>query len=277
MAVKRKTEPPRPPKIELPFTPRQSDPGEWVWDHRVGLCVMIIAYLAAGIIFMSARIMIGRKQASSEFYVELEKEKAAPEKPRKPERMEKSDDFSQIRNRISNENAGEQAKSKPTTADLNPRLEDDRGTSAKRIYDEAAAAMERTRANREAYEEGLRRSQEDARQNRAPKTENASAKSADTRAAGKVTVSFSLVNPIRYASDLFIPAYQCRGGGELILDVTVNRNGKVTAASLARASESVDDCMIETATRAAYASRFNIDPDAPEKHRGTITYVFMPQ
>jgi hypothetical protein len=35
--------------------------------------------------------------------------------------------------------------------------------------------------------------------------------------------------------------------------------------------------MRETARRAACDSHFDINPDAPNKQRGTITYIFIPQ
>ena len=38
-----------------------------------------------------------------------------------------------------------------------------------------------------------------------------------------------------------------------------------------------DDCMREAALHAARVSTFNIDPKAPARHQGTITYTFIPQ
>ena len=46
-AVKR----PRRQRMHLPFENRKQDAGEWAYDHRLGLSVMVIAYLLMGIVF----------------------------------------------------------------------------------------------------------------------------------------------------------------------------------------------------------------------------------
>ena len=99
-------------------------------------------------------------------------------------------------------------------------------------------------------------------------------KSSDRKVQGRVTVSFSLVDPVRHARHLVVPAYQCEGGGEVVVRITVNRAGEVTHASVASGG---DDCMRETAVRAARNSVFDINDAAPARHTGTITYIFIPQ
>ena len=91
---------------------------------------------------------------------------------------------------------------------------------------------------------------------------------------GRVTVSFSLTDPVRTSRSLNIPAYRCEGGGDVTVAVTVDRAGKVTGA---RVTEGGDDCMRESALRAARNSLFNIDNSAPARQTGTITYIFIPQ
>ena len=41
-----KPKPARRPRIKLPFDNRREDVGSWTYDHRIGLCVTLIAYLA---------------------------------------------------------------------------------------------------------------------------------------------------------------------------------------------------------------------------------------
>ena len=65
-----------------------------------------------------------------------------------------------------------------------------------------------------------------------------------------------------------------REGGEVVVRITVNRAGEVTHASVASGG---DDCMRESALRAARNSLFNIDNSAPARQTGTITYIFIPQ
>ena len=126
------------------------------------------------------------------------------------------------------------------------------------------------RANREAYEAGL--AEERAIRERRGREEGAEHR--DSKVKGRVTVSFSLTDPVRTSRWLEVPAYQCEGGGEVIVTITVNRAGEVTAA---RVSEGGDDCMREAALRAARSSLFNIDSSAPARQNGTITYIFIPQ
>ena len=107
-----------------------------------------------------------------------------------------------------------------------------------------------------------------------PKPSAAGGENSDRKVQGRVTVSFSLVDPVRHARHLVVPAYQCEGGGEVVVRITVNRAGEVTHASVASGG---DDCMRETAVRAARNSVFDINDAAPARHTGTITYIFIPQ
>ena len=52
---------PRPPKLHLPFETKKTDAGEWAYDHRVGLCITLIAYLVLAIAFMAGKIVVGAK------------------------------------------------------------------------------------------------------------------------------------------------------------------------------------------------------------------------
>ena len=244
---------PRRPKLRLPFDNRREDAGEWAFDHRAGLCVTLIAYLLLAIAFVGAKIVVGGRPAAQGFYIDLQQlEQFAAEK----ERL----DWKSIRNDVSNENAK-----------LDESLRDDRGTNTAALNDAADAAQERMRANREAYERGL--AEAEAIRRRRERTDERG-ESSDRKVQGRVTVSFSLVDPVRHARHLVVPAYQCEGGGEVVVRITVNRAGEVTHASVASGG---DDCMRETAVRAARNSVFDINDAAPARHTGTITYIFIPQ
>ena len=227
-----KPQAPRRPRLRLPFDNRREDAGTWAYDHRIGLCVTLIAYLALMIVFVSSKIVVGARSHQQ--------------------------GMRSIRNQASNENA------------LNEKLRDDRGTNAAALNQAAAEAEARMQANREAYEQGLaeeraireRRGREDGSEHQ------------DRKVKGRVTVSFSLTNPVRTSRWLEVPAYLCEGGGDVVVSVTVNRAGKVVGA---RVVEGGDECMRESALRAARSSLFNIDETAPAKQTGTITYIFIPQ
>ena len=53
-----KPKPARRPRIKLPFDNRREDVGSWTYDHRIGLCITLIAYLALMIVFVSSKIVV---------------------------------------------------------------------------------------------------------------------------------------------------------------------------------------------------------------------------
>ena len=256
---------PRRPKLRLPFDNRREDAGEWAFDHRAGLCVTLIAYLLLAIAFVGAKIVVGGRPAAQGFYIDLQQlEQLAAEKERlerevRRRQQQEPIDWKSIRNDVSNENAK-----------LDESLRDDRGTNPAALNDAADAAQERMRANREAYEQGL--AEERAIRERRGKEDGAERQ--DRKVKGRVTVSFSITDPVRTSRYLEVPAYLCEGGGDVTVSVTVDRAGKVTGA---RVTEGGDDCMRESALRAARNSLFNIDDSAPARQTGTITYIFIPQ
>lgn len=258
-------QPPRRPRLRLPFDNRRKDAGTWTYDHRIGLSVTLIAYLVLMIVFVSSRIVVGRKPSQQGMYIDLQTlAELQRERDRLQElvdqRQNEQLDWRSVRNVASNENA------------LNENLRDDRGTNAAALNDAAADAQDRMRANREAYEAGLA---EERRLGERPGSEPGDGdKRQDARVKGTVTVSFSFSDPTRTSRHIEIPAYLCEGGGDVVVAATLDRTGKVIAA---RVTSGGDECMREAALRAARMSLFNIDNTAPVRQNGTITYVFIPQ
>lgn len=259
-------EKPRRQRMRLPFEPRQTDAGEWSYDHRRGICITLILYLLIAIGFMWGKIDLGAKPGAGTILVEFPEEKPqARLTPEQIKALEASmrDDFSDVRNRASNENA-----------DLNDNLRDAKGTDASKLYEDAGALSDKMAANRQAYEDGLRKvEQMQARTG----SQGSETTAQDSKAKGRVTVSFSFTDPVRSSRKLVIPAYKCEGGGEVVVNATLDHNGNVTSATVERSLSSSDHCMQTTAVNSALASRFNMDTSAPAKHRGTITYIFIPQ
>lgn len=262
---------PRPPQrprrkpLRLPFDNRKEDIGSWAYDHRVGLFVTIIIYLLIGIGFFASKIVIGRKVSQQGMYIDLQTvEMLEKERDRLAEEVRRANqkiDWSKIRNTSSNENA------------LNENLADDRGTKTAELNSDAEAVEARMRANREAYEKGLKDAKK-AGERSDNKKDNSKNTNSDTKAKGSVTVSFSFKNPVRYSRYLVKPAYRCEGGGEVVVKATIDRAGKVISAVVVSGG---DECMRQTAISAAKGSTFDHNSDAPAKQEGTITYIFIPQ
>ena len=252
-------------RLDLPFGNEREDVGEWTYRHRIGLCVTLIAYLVLMIAFVSSKIVIGKRNHMQGMYIDLQElaalqdERDRLEEEIRRKMQQEQLDWRSIQNQVSNENATDE------------RLKDDRGTNTAALNDAAQEAADRMRANREAYEQGLAEEQA-IRADRGDEGE--ADKQQDRKVKGRVTVSFSLTNPVRTSRYLHIPAYRCEAGGDVVVRITVDRGGEVIAAKVESGG---DDCMRETAISAAYASRFNIDSSAPERQQGTITYIFIPQ
>lgn len=249
------------PIIKLPFSKKREDPAEWAYDHRVGLFVVIIVYLLVAITFMSAKVFISQNEYYNTIVVDFQDNKPDPMEEIERKRIVDVFNYENVQNVVSNENA------------LNEELKDNIGTNAKEIYDEADAVAGRIRANRENYNRSIGQQLDTSTE----EDKGDEDKKTDVKVKGRVTVSFSFTNPVRTSQKLYIPAYRCEGGGEVTVIATLNRNGNVTSASVDKSISSSDRCLCEMAVEAAQKSRFNIDSSAPDRHRGTITYIFIPQ
>lgn len=256
---------PRRKPLRLPFDNRKEDIGSWAYDHRVGLFITIIIYLIIGIGFFASKIVIGRKVSQQGMYIDLQTvEMLEKERDRLAEEVRRANqkiDWSKIRNTSSNENA------------LNENLADDRGTKTAELNSDAEAVEARMRANREAYEKGLKDAKRAGERTNDSKSDSNNTNS-DKKVKGTVTVSFSFKNPVRYSRHLVKPAYRCEGGGEVVVKAVIDRAGKVLTATVLSGG---DECMRQTAISAAKGSTFDHNSDAPQKQEGTITYIFIPQ
>ncbi|XCF06821.1 TonB family protein [Tamlana crocina] len=88
----------------------------------------------------------------------------------------------------------------------------------------------------------------------------------------KSTISYSLSN--RKKVYIPIPVYLCEVDGKIVVNITVNANGKVTDAYLNSSSNSSNECLIEHALEYAKKSKFNADP-SKSSQIGSITFNFI--
>lgn len=257
---------PRQPRMRLPFDNRKKDAGEWAYDHRLGLSVMVIAYLVLGIVFFSSKIIVGRKPHTQGIYIELENlEELMKEKERLEQEIEmkrqQDIEWSKIRNLQSND------------AVLNENLKDDRNSNTAQLNESMKSIAEGMKANRAAYEAGV--AEAESILNDRPQSETKSEKKGeDSKYTGGVTVRFEFRNPVRTKRYLVVPAYTSDTGGQVEVLVTIDQGGEVIAA---RIKSGGNEIMREEALKAARASLFNIDNSAPARHEGLIIYTFLPQ
>ncbi len=87
-------------------------------------------------------------------------------------------------------------------------------------------------------------------------------------------ISYSLAG--RKPQKLPPPEYKSQVAGVVVVEVTVDRNGKVTkAVPGVKGSTTLDQYLLNVAKKAALAARFDRKPDAPAYQKGTITYKFI--
>lgn len=147
-------------------------------------------------------------------------------------------------------------------------LKDDRFKNPNQVYDEARELQRKLDASRAA---ALREQGSDdvgANNENLPK-ENAQ------QYKGPSVISYTLDG--RKAISLPVPAYKCQGGGDVSVQISVNRKGYVVGASVIESVSSSDECLIRSAVSAAKRSRFRASTSAPEKQVGEIVYRFIAQ
>ncbi len=72
------------------------------------------------------------------------------------------------------------------------------------------------------------------------------------------------------------PQYDYQGEGRVVVEVSVDREGKVTqAVPGTKGSTTLDEYLLRVAKDAAMKARFESKPDAPVIQKGTITYNFI--
>ena len=268
----------RPPRPRLPFEKGPTDLGSWAYEHRVGLCCMIIAYLAFGIVFVSVKIAMNQERVEGAMYIDLTDMQQALEtlQQQVPEQQDEGDDFSNVKNRISDENGRSESVGRTTASTAGGGA-----SSSKSIADfmegldeEAAAVAGRVKASQDAFAKGRREDQAMIARSKAQREAKEGEKESGVKQKGSVLISYWL--PGRRDVSLYMPAYQCEGGGEVTVNITVNRNGKVVSASMKESSTN-SSCINDMAILAARNSRFNVEDTGSDKQSGTITYIFVPQ
>ncbi|MFI3287280.1 MAG: energy transducer TonB [Rikenellaceae bacterium] len=253
--------------FRLPFQPRRGggDWSDWVFRHRIGLLITIVIYLSLAIIFVSYRIVV-MPVVPATVTVELEDE-SVEEVISEREEIEEMERVGgeEVRNRVSNDDSK-----------FDESLRDSKNSNASEIYEEAERMQRELAESREAYERSLREIEDNSQR---VEKENISSKQGDRNqdsfVRGGVTTAFNLAG--RTAVYIDIPAYKCEGGGQVLVNISVNRNGRVVSAQVEKATSTSDRCLMSEAISSARASRFSTSSTADDPQRGTILYTFIAQ
>lgn len=172
-----------------------------------------------------------------------------------------------VKNVIENENAPDKSSN-----ELNPSLQDDKGTNASDIYRQRDMLKQRMFEDKEKNEKNkLVEGQEEI-----PNTpEKNTVKKENSKIKGPKVISFSLEG--RDYLRLPVPSYKCQYGGQVVVDIEVDSNGKVINAKIDSKNSVNDECITEAAIAAAYNSEFTDSSSGQAKQKGSITYLFVPQ
>lgn len=260
-------------RMRLPFEPRKNrgDWSDWVYRHRIGLLITLVIYLTLAIMFVSYQIVV-KPVVPTSVQVELEEEETTEEiteeELKEIEKMEQMMGEA-VRNKVSNDDSK-----------FDESLRDSKNSNANEIYEEAERVQEELARSREEHERSLRdlenrqksREQQREKENIERKESN---KKQDSFVRGNVTTAFKLEG--RTAIYIDIPAYKCEGGGQVLVNISVNRNGKVVGANVEKATSTSDRCLISEALASARACKFNTSQSADDPQRGTILYTFIAQ
>ena len=96
------------------------------------------------------------------------------------------------------------------------------------------------------------------------------------RVEGVAMVEYDLKD--RSDNHLHRPGFQCRGGGVVLIRVSVDAAGRVTRADAdPQASTTNEDCLVEKAMDSARSARFSRSSTAPDPQKGWIKYIFLSQ
>ena len=97
---------------------------------------------------------------------------------------------------------------------------------------------------------------------------------ADGGGTGNSGISYSLQG--RGFQTLPPPKYEYQGEGKVVVEVSVDRQGKVVQARPGvSGSSTLDDYLLRVAKEAALKATFEVKADAPAIQKGTITYNFI--
>lgn len=106
---------------------------------------------------------------------------------------------------------------------------------------------------------------------------NNNSSSSNDNYAGPALVFVELENPNRGKSYIDVPVFTCRDGGTVVIDISIDSDGRVKSASVASVSSSGDgSCISQAAKNAAEKSKFTTIAGGKTEY-GKITYQFIQQ
>ena len=235
-------------------------------EYKVGILVTIIFHLLIAISFLVLELKTHKVYYGSTIEMEFEQTEQEKEEIQEKTVLLPKDAINPDFESEAIKNFAVDASQK----DLNPGLSDEKNTDADELYKEANRLNAQMQDNKQLYEEA-QKSPEGLIPNTPEKNIPEQKKS---QYKGPTVASYFLEG--RKAVRLPIPSYKCQLGGQVVVNIVVGSDGRVTDADIDRANSVTDDCINDAAINAAMRSLFTASPNN-SKQKGSITYLFVRQ
>lgn len=255
--------------IDLGAT-RKESLGEWLYTHRVGLIVVLLTFIVGGTWLATARysFTLPPVEYLIEFVEEVPSQAEVEELKRKRDMLQ-----DEIDRRLHEVQKVKNLQSNDASETSGSNSKQGHDSQTQEMMDKIASDM---MANRKEYESGMREVNDIGKGGEGDGAGPDKGNGEKGKFSGAVTVAYNFSDPVRHHRDLYVPAYRSKGGGVVVVDVWLDRNGNVTQARIA---SSTNKELNQQALDAARHRKtlFKIDDSAPTSQRGTITYTFVAQ
>ena len=262
-----KTAPRRHARINLGDT-RKESMGEWLFNHRIGLLVVFAVFVLAGTVLATARYHVER--IDLEYLIEIIPEEFKEEKVPETKPQVSAEELYQRMQNVRNLASNEASESEDSSGSAEQETENEQ------VVEDLNDGVDGSRSDLEEGTSSVKGAGKSGKGGGEDTGDSKSENENKGKYQGACTVSYCFTDPVRNHNNLYIPAYTARGGGVVVLDVWLDRNGAVTNARVASSTNSSLNAIAIQAAR-NYNTRFNIDGSAPAPHKGTITYTFVAQ
>lgn len=261
----------------LPFMKGRQDWAEWTYRNRYGVFTTVAIYLSVLMGFSLVNFEMSVNSNSDGVLIDVREFEELEQILEKMKQEAENPTTEAVNNQISDVNSTTQEDySYEKFAKQDPM------DSKKLLYESLDNLME-SRQNMRNYIATMdkleEQSEKEIRENRKMRDSLRKVakeqESLHSNKKGNVTVSYDLKG--RRALYLEMPAYLCEGGGKVVLNIEVNRMGKVVSAGIKESFGVDDPCVLETAIWAAKESLFDTNTSAEARQKGTMTYIFIAQ
>ena len=157
--------------------------------------------------------------------------------------------------------------------DAGSKLKDDRFKNPSEVYDQAKELQRKLDASRR--DALAQKAADDAAELASRNAENDVKDDNQPAYQGPSVIAYELIG--RKAIYLPVPAYKGYGSGDVLVEIEVNRKGRVVGARVLESASTADESLHEFALEAAKRSRFNSSQSADRNQTGTILYRFIAQ